>query len=127
MFFGFLLYVFYFDINTVLHYSVTIHASVKCKKSTSVHVLLRREHSGHKQLLENFYWMYQSFVTQNSMFRVHQIQILFVEMFVCFPQGRRKRKDAKENETGEATGELLELIETPQYLCKRKMSDTQQL
>lgn len=43
-------------------------------------------------------------------------KFLFVDMFACIPQGRMKRKDAEENETGEATRELMKLIEIPEYL-----------
>jgi len=35
-------------------------------------------------------------------------------------QERKKRKDAKANELGESTGELLELIETPTVLMQKK-------
>lgn len=40
--------------------------------------------------------------------------------FVYFLQERKKRKDAKANELGESTGELLELIETPTVLMQKK-------
>lgn len=46
--------------------------------------------------------------------RVEQLTFLFLDMCVCFPRGRRKGKDAKGKERGEAMVELLQLIETLQ-------------
>lgn len=83
-------------------------------KPTALYVFLQREHSGCKQLQENIYWKCQSSVTQKSMPRVEQLTFLFLDMCVCFPRGRRKGKDAKGKERGEAMVELLQLIETLQ-------------
>lgn len=67
-------------------------------------MLLRKEHSGCKRLLENMYWICQSSVTQNSVFNVQQVQFLFVDVF-AFHRGEgrgkmpRKMKQGKQSES----------------------------
>lgn len=53
------------------------------------------------------------------MFHIQKVEFLIVDL-VYFLQERKKRKDAKANELGESTGELLELIETPTVLMQKK-------